>query len=114
MSQSKVTHAVSKNQSLALGTTVAPDLDTKQSVVDSFSSLIGIIQQINNNIGAIGQAMLESSVIESKYRQELIDDLEEEIAEKGKTRSRTRFESCLLYTSPSPRDKRQSRMPSSA
>ena len=24
------------------------------------------------------------------------------------------FESCLLYTSPSPRDKRQSRMPSSA
>ena len=25
-----------------------------------------------------------------------------------------RFEGCLLYTSPSPRDKRQSRMPSSA
>ena len=25
-----------------------------------------------------------------------------------------RLESCLLYTSPSPRDKRQSRMPSSA
>ena len=25
-----------------------------------------------------------------------------------------RFEACLLYTSPSPRDKRQSRMPSSA
>ena len=25
-----------------------------------------------------------------------------------------RFETCLLYTSPSPRDKRQSRMPSSA
>ena len=27
---------------------------------------------------------------------------------------RERFEACLLYTSPSPRDKRQSRMPSSA
>ena len=27
---------------------------------------------------------------------------------------RRAFESCLLYTSPSPRDKRQSRMPSSA
>ena len=26
----------------------------------------------------------------------------------------TRFKRCLLYTSPSPRDKRQSRMPSSA
>ena len=87
---------IAKNQSLALGTTVVPDLNTKQSVVDSFSSLIGIIQQINNNIGAIGQAMLESSVIESKYRQELIDDLEEEIAEKGKTRSRTRFERSIF------------------
>ena len=28
--------------------------------------------------------------------------------------ARTLAESCLLYTSPSPRDKRQSRMPSSA
>ena len=27
---------------------------------------------------------------------------------------KTNFSSCLLYTSPSPRDKRQSRMPSSA
>ena len=81
---------IAKNQSLALGTTVAPDLDTKESVVDSFTGLVGIIQQINNNIGAIGQAMLDSSVIEGKYRQELIDDLEEEIAEKGKTRSNYR------------------------
>ena len=83
---------IAKNQSLVLSTTVAPDLDTKESVVDSFTGLVGIIQQINNNIGAIGQAMLDSSAIEGKYRQELIDDLEEEIAEKGKTRSKTRFE----------------------
>ena len=87
---------IAKNQSLALGTTVAPDLDTKESVVDSFTGLVGIIQQINNNIGAIGQAMLDSSVIEGKYRQELIDDLEEEIAEKGKTRSKTRFERSIF------------------
>ena len=87
---------IAKNQSLVLGTTVAPDLNTKESVVDSFTGLVGIIQQINNNIGAIGQAMLESSVIESKYRQELIDDLEEEIAKKGKTRSRTRFERSIF------------------
>ena len=87
---------IAKNQSLVLGTTVAPDLNTKESVVDSFTGLVGIIQQINNNIGAIGQAMLNSSVIESKYRQELIDDLEEEIAKKGKTRSRTRFERSIF------------------
>ena len=30
------------------------------------------------------------------------------------TRTRTTFEICLLYTSPSPRDQRGSRMPSSA
>ena len=32
----------------------------------------------------------------------------------AKTGSPTNDKSCLLYTSPSPRDKRQSRMPSSA
>ena len=31
-----------------------------------------------------------------------------------KKRVKKNVESCLLYTSPSPRDKRQSRMPSSA
>ena len=47
-----------------------------------------------------------------------------EIAKGGTVRDETKtvtiavahveYESCLLYTSPSPRDKRQSRMPSSA
>ena len=36
------------------------------------------------------------------------------IALKKHIKSFTNFEFCLLYTSPSPRDKRQSRMPSSA
>ena len=34
--------------------------------------------------------------------------------ENGFTREKAYRKSCLLYTSPSPRDKRQSRMPSSA
>ena len=34
--------------------------------------------------------------------------------QRGKLLPRDRIERCLLYTSPSPRDKRQSRMPSSA
>ena len=33
---------------------------------------------------------------------------------KAKMRSQQLFNACLLYTSPNPRDKRQSRMPSSA
>ena len=51
---------------------------------------------------------LASGIIESiRYdlRREEVR-LEEEM--------RDRVQSCLLYTSPSPRDKRQSRMPSSA
>ena len=37
-----------------------------------------------------------------------------EIAQEEGTLTFTRPNDCLLYTSPSPRDKRQSRMPSSA
>ena len=40
-------------------------------------------------------------------------DLDYDSLQEGKT-NLTLFSSCLLYTSPSPRDKRQSRMPSSA
>ena len=44
-----------------------------------------------------------------------IDDLEQETKEEPfHYRLVSRFKGCLLYTSPSPRDKRQSRMPSSA
>ena len=43
------------------------------------------------------------------------DLIEEPWLEEVRARGRIRLlESCLLYTSPSPRDKRQSRMPSSA
>ena len=49
-----------------------------------------------------------------------LDEKEKNYAEKLafvdqlKSQVNTDFKSCLLYTSPSPRDKRQSRMPSSA
>ena len=39
---------------------------------------------------------------------------EPELVKKGQTRIDGLDDNCLLYTSPSPRDKRQSRMPSSA
>ena len=43
------------------------------------------------------------------------DDIDSEIrARFGKTLTAAEYGDCLLYTSPSPRDKRQSRMPSSA
>ena len=44
-----------------------------------------------------------------KYKYGFETDIEQEFAPKGLNE-----DICLLYTSPSPRDKRQSRMPSSA
>ena len=41
-------------------------------------------------------------------------DIEETPEELSNMLSSLGLEACLLYTSPSPRDKRQSRMPSSA
>ena len=38
----------------------------------------------------------------------------DQLASKGARESLVLYDDCLLYTSPSPRDKRQSRMPSSA
>ena len=41
-------------------------------------------------------------------------DKKEKKKEKKKAKKKEKKKNCLLYTSPSPRDKRQSRMPSSA
>ena len=46
--------------------------------------------------------------------QPLVDRTLAMIFEKASTRTRVSFEACLLYTSPSPRDRTRSRMPSSA
>ena len=49
-----------------------------------------------------------------ELRRELRNDERAERDAQALERAYDRVQSCLLYTSPSPRDKRQSRMPSSA
>ena len=44
-----------------------------------------------------------------KIAAELREELKQEVAEL-----KTKYNNCLLYTSPSPRDRTRSRMPSSA
>ena len=63
------------------------------------------------------EALEEELVVEEDEEEKLLE-AEEEVTDpevivtyKDVTK---KFENCLLYTSPSPRDKRQSRMPSSA
>ena len=53
-----------------------------------------------------GYADIAKQVRDSEFEKQLQERLQ--LAEKEKANA------CLLYTSPSPRDKRQSRMPSSA
>ena len=52
-----------------------------------------------------------------EFPPEAIEELAQDIAQRGILQPivvSDRDDNCLLYTSPSPRDKRQSRMPSSA
>ena len=87
-----VLNDIAKNQGLSIGSTVPPEIDSKKMMVDGFAGMVGIIEQINRNIEAIGNSLVESAAIEAANRKQLMEDLEEEISEKGKKRSRTRFE----------------------
>ena len=57
-----------------------------------------------------GQQFVKDFLINGKILRVYINDFEEDHEDW----ERLRYHTCLLYTSPSPRDKRQSRMPSSA
>ena len=57
-------------------------------------------------IGGIGMSGIAEVLLNLGYEVQGSDGRESAIT--------ARLKSCLLYTSPSPRDKRQSRMPSSA
>ena len=91
-----VLNDIAKNQGLSIGSTVPPEIDSKKMMVDGFAGMVGIIEQINKNIEAIGNSLVESAAIEAANRKQLMEDLEEEIAEKGKKRSRTRFERSIF------------------
>ena len=75
---------------LLLPHTQVGDIDTSAIVVSSFADIVKEIEKINKNIEAIHGAMLASSIIESNYRQEVIADLEQAIADKDKARSQRR------------------------
>ena len=55
----------------------------------------------------------ESAIIESEYELS-IETLQHSLPEKYQIQKNISDKPCLLYTSPSPRDRQKSRMPSSA
>ena len=72
--------------------TVVPNIDSTPLRDSSLSSIVNQINKINANIDAIRDAMLQSAVIEAGYRQKLIEDLEQKLADKGGERSERRNE----------------------
>ena len=63
------------------------------------------VRAIDGLVANTAAAVLASATLDKVQRHNRDDELDEDSP---------RTKRCLLYTSPSPRDKRQSRMPSSA
>ena len=99
-----VLDSIAINQGLALGNTMAPEIDGTSSDQSGFAGLREEIDKINLNIQSIATAMLASSKIESSYRQELLDDLERSLVNKDKVRSRGRTERSIKNTILNQRD----------
>ena len=79
----------------------------------------GIIEFKNNNLSILTSSIFNLNEVEKNKLQDLLKLAEEE-ASKSEVNDQTKYlvdqkiEVCLLYTSPSPRDQRGARMPSSA
>lgn len=82
--------------------TVVPDIESSTIGVPSFEGVRLEIEKINRNIDAIKSAMLSSALVEAEYRKQMIEDMREALAEKGKDRSQTRSEKSIfnLLTKP--------------
>ena len=75
------------SQSLLPNETIIPEIDTTPVMATGMDGIIAELAKINFNLAAIRDAMVQSALIESQYRQELINDLEDALARKGKERS---------------------------
>ena len=67
--------------------TVIPSFDSFQGIAPGVQGIVAEIYRINRNIDAIRNAMMETAGIEGGYRKKLIDDMQDDLAERGKKRS---------------------------
>tara|TARA_A100000164_G_scaffold381651_1_gene434464 strand:+ start:1000 stop:2271 length:1272 start_codon:yes stop_codon:yes gene_type:complete len=76
--------------------TVVPDIQNPRILEPSFEGVRLEIEKINRNIDAIKSSMLSSALVEAEYRKEMIEDMQQALAEKGKDRSQTRSERSIF------------------
>ena len=62
----------------------------RSAVSRTVAGIVEEIDRINGNIAAIARAMADSAALEKKYRDEMIKDREELLAQRGKYRSQRR------------------------
>ena len=72
------------------------------------------LDALANEIDAQAKAEAKAIIDTAKTQAKEIEDEAKSEAQSLSSEMQTRAESCLLYTSPSPRDRSLSRMPSSA
>ena len=70
--------------------TQVPELDMGVSTGTGIAGIVEEIQRLNRNIMAIGDAMMATALIESDYRKNVEEDLQQAIADRDKDRSQNR------------------------
>ena len=73
-------------------TTMVPDINISPVGDGGVGSIVNQINEINANIASISQAMQSSADIESQYRKDLEESLQQDIADRDKLQARKRAE----------------------
>ena len=75
---------------------VVPNIDNQNISDPSYEGVRKEIDKINRNIEAISAAMLQSALLDEDYRDQIIEDMRKDLAEKGKDRSKTRTDKSIF------------------
>ena len=75
---------------------VVPNIDNQNISDPSYEGVRKEIDKINKNIEAISAAMLQSALLDEDYRDQIIEDMRKDLAEKGKDRSQTRTDKSIF------------------
>ena len=86
------TETVGASANVVPQTTMVPDINISPVGDGGVGSIVNQINEINSNIAAISQAMQSSADIEAKYRKDLEESIQQDIADRDKLQARKRAE----------------------
>ena len=93
---------------------VLVDADYRKSSTETLDLANGRLEQVHRGPGGVKRVVRTPDSVLVEYDEEVSEDAEVRDAAALVADAYTLFLACLLYTSPSPRDVEESRMPSSA